>query len=314
MNTDQEKHTIAFYNLENFFDTRDDPTKLDDDFTPEGPKKWTKRRFKRKRKKLAEVIGSIGLNNSNKPPVLIGVSEVENSHVLDSLLDDEALKDIDYGYVHFDSKDERGIDTALLYHKKYFQVTSSEKLELIIANDDGKRDWTRDILYVKGKLNDEAVQVFVNHWPSRRDGAELTSPKREKAAETILHKINATKEGGANCIIMGDFNDDPNSKSIQILMDSGHFINPMKQLLSPDKGSANYKGKWSLFDQIILSHTFLNHQPDTHVFKEAGIFSPKLLKEWKGRFKGNPFRTFAGKKYLGGFSDHFPVYVILEKN
>ena len=309
----KQRYTIAFYNLENFFDTHDDPTKLDDDFTPKGPKKWTEKRFKKKRKKLAKVISEIGLEHSAYPPVLVGVAEVENSKVLESLLDDKALEDIDYGFVHFDSQDERGIDTALLYHKKHFKVDSAETVEVVVENESGERDWTRDILYVQGRLNGEEVQVFVNHWPSRRDGAELSSPKRERAAQTILQKIKTSDNGGDNCIIMGDFNDDPNSKSIKMLMDSGHFINPMKKLLSWDKGSANYKGKWSLFDQVIISHTFLNHEPNTHMFKKAGIFSPKLVKEWKGKYKGNPFRTYVGKKYLGGYSDHFPVYVILEK-
>ena len=309
-----ELNTIAFYNLENFFDTKDDPHKLDDDFTPKGFKKWTKKRYKKKRSKLAKVISLIGFEDTGKPPVLIGVAEVENKNVLDGLLSDEALEDIDYGYVHFDSPDERGIDTALLYHREHFEVTNAETITLIVENERGERDFTRDILYVEGKLNGESIHVFVNHWPSRRDGAELTSFKREKAAETILQRITSLKSQGENSIIMGDFNDDPNSKSINILMDSGHFINPMKQLLSRDKGSANYKGKWSLFDQIIISHTFLNHEPNTHTFKKAGIFSPKLIKEWKGRYRGNPFRTFAGKKYLGGYSDHFPVYIVLSKN
>lgn len=313
MAREQEKYTIAFYNLENFFDIKDDPYKLDDDFTPKGFKKWTRRRYKRKRGKLANAINAIGFEETGKPPILIGVSEVENSNVLNSLLADKSLRNIDYGYVHFDSPDERGIDTALIYHKGYFQVEASETIELIVENENGDRDFTRDILYVEGRLNGESIKVFVNHWPSRRDGADLTSPKRKKAAETIIKKVNTLKSLGENCIIMGDFNDGPNSDSIDTLMQSGYFINPMKKLLSPNIGSANYKGEWSLFDQIIISHTFLNHESNAHVYKRAGIFSPKLLKEWKGRYKGNPFRTFAGRKYLGGFSDHFPVFIIFEK-
>ena len=141
-----------------------------------------------------------------------------------------------------------------------------------------------------------------------------TNHKRIKAAELIIDKIIALDEGGHNCIIMGDFNDGPNSESIQRLMDTGYFINPMKKLLAPDKGSANYKGKWSLFDQIIVSHSFINHDKNTHSFKKADIFAPKFLKEWKGKYKGNPFRTFARGKYLGGYSDHFPVYVVFQLN
>ena len=195
-------------------------------------------------------------------------------------------------------------------------MISSQTIPLLITNDNGVRDFTRDILYVKGKLNNEEVHVFVNHWPSRRDGSDSTSYKRIEAAHTILKKLDelSVNEAITNVILMGDFNDDPNSKSIQTLMDSGRFLNPMQQLLSPVSGSANYKGEWGLFDQILISHSFLNYEKGTHSFKKAEIYNPKFLKEWKGKYKGNPFRTFAGKKYLGGYSDHFPVYIILKNN
>ena len=310
----EKLHSVAFYNLENFFDTIDDPYVLDDDFTPKGFKKWSPKKFDKKTKKLAKAISNIGRQETQKPPALVGVAEIENSGVFDKLLQAESLKAINYGYVHFDSPDERGIDTGLIYDKTYFVVDNSETLPLLIKNENGKRDFTRDVLYVKGRLNGEEIHVFVNHWPSRRDGAELTSYKREAAAKVVLQKMGALEKEGFNCIVMGDFNDDPNSKSIGLLMDSGHFINPMKKLLSPISGSANYKGEWSLFDQILVSHSFLNHEKNTHSFKKAAIFNPKLLKEWKGKYKGNPFRTYVGRKYLGGYSDHFPVYMILENN
>ena len=135
-----------------------------------------------------------------------------------------------------------------------------------------------------------------------------------KSQSSIHHAVKKIEEGFYNCIIMGDFNDDPNSESIQTLMGTKQFINPMKSLLSPVSGSANYKGSWSLFDQILISHSFLNYGLATHSFVKAAVFSPKFLKEWKGRYKGNPFRTFGGSKYLGGYSDHFPVYVVLEEH
>jgi predicted extracellular nuclease len=304
-------YTIAFYNLENFFDTKNDPHILDDDFTPKGFKKWTVKRFYKKAKKLGEVISQIGAEETKSSPVLIGIAEVENKNAINALLNTKSLKSIEYDYVHFDSPDERGIDTALIYHKDFFKVEFSESLQVLVNNTNGVRDFTRDILYVKGKLNGELVHVFVNHWPSRRDGAQKTSYKREKAAETLLQKITSLNNPGSNCIIMGDFNDDPNSKSIKKLMSTEFFINPMQKLLSPISGSANYKGEWSLFDQILISHSFLNHEEKTHVFKKAAIFSSKLVREWKGKYKGNPFRTFVGKKYIGGYSDHFPVYILL---
>ena len=217
---------------------------------------------------------------------------------------------------HFDSPDERGIDTGLIYHKDFFEVMEVETIPLYINNQNGERDLTRDILYVQGKLNGEELHIFVNHWPSRRDGADQTAYKRIEAAKTVLDKIDALQQedNQLNIVLMGDFNDDPNSESIKTLMSSGLFINPMQQLLSPNSGSANYKGEWSLFDQIILSHSFINYEEGTHSFKSAKVFAPDFLKEWKGKYKGNPYRTYAGKKYIGGYSDHFPVYTILKFN
>lgn len=316
MSDSEHLFTVAFYNLENYFDTTNDDHVLDDDFTPKGFKKWNDKKFYKKSNKLAKAIAHIGEGDVALPPVLLGVAEVENDGVLEKLLATDDLKAIDYDYVHFDSPDERGIDTGLIYHKKYFEVIEAETVPLLINSQNGQRDLTRDILYVKGLLNSEEIHVFVNHWPSRRDGAAQTAYKRIEAANTILQKVNSLKEETAelNVIIMGDFNDDPNSESIKTLMTSGLFINPMQKLLSPTSGSANYRGEWSLFDQIILSHSFLNFEKGTHSFKKAEVFSPEFLKEWKGKYKGNPYRTYAGKKYIGGYSDHFPVYAILKLN
>lgn len=307
---------IAFYNLENLFDTHDDPHTLDDDFTPKGFKKWRDGRYRSKIKKLGRAISKIGEEEGLHPPVLVGIAEVENDKVVEKLLGTKYLRDIPYDYVHFDSPDERGIDTGLIFNKDHFAVVQAETLPLLIEDGEGDRDYTRDILYVKGLLNGEGIHVFVNHWPSRRDGADETKYKRIEAANTILRKLTSINDSAENLnvMIMGDFNDDPNSESIETLLTSGYFINPMQKLLSPETGSANYKGKWSLFDQIILSHSFLNHEPGTHIFQQAAIFAPRFLKEWKGKYKGNPFRTFVGKKYIGGYSDHFPVYVVMRFN
>ncbi|WP_242535703.1 endonuclease/exonuclease/phosphatase family protein [[Muricauda] lutisoli] len=314
MRKKENRYTIAFYNLENFFDTKDDPYLLDDDFTPKGFKKWNRSKFWKKAKKIARAVSKIGLKDSGYPPVLVGMAEVENKGVIETLLQTKKLRNLNYGVIHFDSPDERGIDTALIYDKGHFSVLDAETIPLIVQNTDGERDLTRDILYVHGKLHKEEIHVFVNHWPSRRQGAEETSYKRIKAAEIMLQEIDEIKADQPNIIIMGDFNDDPNSESIQTLMNTGKFINPMQKLLSPTSGSANYRGEWSLFDQILISHSFLNYEKGTHSFVKAKIFSPRFLKQWKGRYRGNPFRTFAGSKYLGGYSDHFPVYIVLDDN
>ncbi len=310
-------YTVAFYNLENLFDTIDDPETLDDDFTPEGFKKWTPKRYKRKIYKLAKTISGIGNETSKTPPVLIGVAEVENADVMSDLIGAEHLNKINYGFVHYDSPDERGIDTALIYHKDFFEVLHSEPITLFVNNPNGVRDATRDILYVHGKLNGEVVHIFVNHWPSRRDGEQETDYKRIKAAETIKTFMGKVEEKyeNPNYIIMGDFNDDPNSASIQSLMALNTLYNPMDNLHMPFKrGSASYQREWSLFDQIIVSHNFLNHEKGTHSFAHANIFDEQFLTEYKGKFKGTPYRTYSGRKYIGGYSDHFPVYIQLKFN
>ena len=309
-------HTVAFYNLENLFDTIDDPDTLDDDFTPEGYKKWTPKRYRKKVNKLAKTISEIGLESTERPPALVGIAEVENEMVVQDLINAGPLRNIAYSYVHYDSPDERGIDTGLLYHKDYFEVLFSEPIPLLVYNLEGERDTTRDILYVHGKLNGEQVHVFVNHWPSRRDGDVATEYKRLEAAKTIKSKMAQieVQYQNPNYIIMGDFNDNPDSKSIQWLIKDTGLYNPMEKLGSPQRGSANYRRSWSLFDQIIVSHNFFNYSKGTHSFAHANIFDEHLLTEWKGKFKGTPFRTYAGRKYLGGYSDHFPVYIQLKYN
>ena len=313
---DTNLHTIAFYNLENLFDTIDDPETLDDDFTPDGPKKWTEKRYKKKLSKLAKTISGIGKETTQKPPALVGIAEVENEMVVQDLIGTGELSKIDYKYVHYDSPDERGIDTALLYHKDYFEVLFSEPIAVMVYGPNGERDTTRDILYVHGKLNGEEVHVFVNHWPSKRDGDVETDYKRVEAAQTVkktMEKIEM-EHRNPNYIIMGDFNDDPDALSIQTLMQDTNLYNPMQKLNSPERGSSNYRRSWSLFDQIIVSHNFFNYEKGTHSFAHANIFDDHLLTEWKGKYKGAPYRTYVGRKYIGGYSDHFPVYIQLKLN
>jgi predicted extracellular nuclease len=307
-------YTVAFYNLENLFDTKNDPLKLDDDFTPMGLKKWTYKRYSRKIKKLSKTIASLGVKGSNKFPALVGIAELENEAVIRDLITSRSLRKARYRYVHYNSPDERGIDTALLYHPKYFEVITSETIHLAVFNLDGNKDATRDILYVRGILNKEEVHVFVNHWPSRRSGEIETAYKRIKAAETIrsfMKKIELD-DPVPNYLVMGDFNDGPDAESIRRLLAESTLQNPMEKLLTDNRGSANYKATWSLFDQILFSNTFLTNEKGTHRFAHANIFDEHFLKEWQGNYKGNPFRTFVGKRYLGGFSDHFPVYIQLK--
>jgi len=183
----KELHTIAFYNLENLFDSKNDRNTLDDDFTPSGRKKWSKKRYRRKLFKLAKTISKLGSESTLAFPTLVGIAEVESETAIKDLIGSDPLKKIPYGYVHYDSPDERGIDTGLLYHKEYFQVISSEPISLFVHNERGVRDNTRDILYVHGKLNNEEVHLFVNHWPSRRSGDVETAYKRRGSGRGQLY-------------------------------------------------------------------------------------------------------------------------------
>ena len=306
-------YNIAFYNLENLFDIYDNPETLDDDFTPKGKKKWDAKRYHRKLKKLSSVISQIGTDISSTAPVIIGLAEVENMQVVADLINTEALQKYNYGIVHFDSSDERGIDVALLYQKKYFEFIAAESKTLYLHEEAGERDYTRDVLLVKGNLKGELTHFIVNHWPSRRKGTNETEQKRIEAAtlnQEIIAKINQEIDS-PKIIIMGDFNDNPTSTSIKQHLVTQEFYNPFESILDKGRGSLKYNDDWYLFDQIILSRNFFIEQNTQHVFKQAEIFDEHFLKEWKGKRKGNPFRTYIGKWHQGGFSDHFPVYVTL---
>ena len=309
-------YTIAFYNLENLFDTKNDPKILDDDFTPKGKKNWSPKRYKNKIKKLGNVITQLGTKKSYHTPAIVGVVEVENDTVLKDLVNTSTLKNHNYSFVHYDSPDERGIDVALLYKKELFELISSKTFPLYVNGSDGVRDYTRDVLLVKGNLNGELIHVLVNHWPSRRSGFDETEAKRIKAAQFVyeIAKNITTETPNSKIIIMGDFNDDPTSTSVKDHLVNDTFYNPMERLINTGNGTLNYKGTWHLFDQIIFSKNFFNLEKNTHTFKYAEVFDKHFLKEWKGKYKGNPFRTYIGKWYQGGFSDHFPVHVYLKKN
>ena len=307
--------TIAFYNLENLFDIYNDGQTNDDDFLPTSVKKWTKKRYQKKIYKLGSAISKIGFESTNKPPALVGLAEVENDLVLKDLIQSEELAIYNYGFVHYDSNDERGIDVALLYDKNEFNIESSETFTVYLEAPNGERDFTRDILLVSGLLDGDLIHVIVNHWPSRHEGEDETSYKRTIASEKVLEIIAKLKMQYdiPKIIVIGDFNDNPNNESIKLLSNNANLNNVTEALWSYQRGTESHDFQWNLFDQILLSENFMNSNQMGYQFESADIFDDKFMTQFHGKYQGQPFRTYVGKKYMGGFSDHFPVYAILKK-
>lgn len=317
-------HTIAFYNLENLFDTKNDSLIFDDDRTPTGKDAWTEDRYQRKIANLSKVLSEIGTDLSTASPAIIGVCEVENQQVLLDLVHHPNLLKKDYGIVHFDSPDERGIDVALLYNKALFIPISFASHRLLLTSEDGKRDYTRDQLIVEGMLDGEKMYFLVNHWPSRSGGELRSRPYRLAAAALNKHIIDSIQrlDATAKVIGMGDLNDDPTSPSLKKVLgvreksknpDKLYLYGPMEKMFRKGMGSLAYRDNWNLFDQMYLTSNFLSATKDHYSFWKAGIFSPSYLMDPKGKYKGYPLRTYAGGTYVGGYSDHFPVYLYLIK-
>ncbi|WP_111307759.1 endonuclease/exonuclease/phosphatase family protein [Confluentibacter sediminis] len=308
--------TIAFYNCENLFDVYDDKRTNDNDYLPTSIKKWTRPRYENKLRKLSFAISNIGKTETGKPPAIVGLAEVENAKVVKDLIAFKHLKDYDYRYIHYNSLDARGIDVALIYDKTAFEVLHSETFTINLVDVlDGTLDFTRDILLVSGLLDGEKIHVIVNHWSSRREGEKETEHKRMTSANKVTEIITSLrqKDVHAKIVVMGDFNDDPSSNSIKHLVETNQLYNATETLRSFSRGSANHFRQWNLFDQIIFSTNFFETSNNALEFYQANIFDADFLKQFNGRFKGTPFRTYAGKKYIGGYSDHFPVYAIFKK-
>ena len=311
---------MAFYNLENLFDTINDVNK-NDEASPIMEIKFNRGEiFKQKVSNMAKVISEIGLDVTKRPPSIVGICEVENRSVVEALISDEKLKKYNYGIVHYDSPDNRGIDVGMIYNKDAFSVENSNSHEVYITdNNSSKRRNTRDQLVVSGYLDGELMHIIVNHWPSR--GADET--KRIAAAKVNNSIIDSLRYIYKNpkIITMGDFNDDPFDKSIKKIIGAKKEIkntgnkdmfNPYEEILV-DKGIGTnaYRDKWQLFDQIILSKPFLKKDYKDYQLYKAGVFNKSYLINKKGKFKGYPYRSFSYGTFTGGYSDHLPPYIFL---
>jgi hypothetical protein len=344
-------HTVAFYNFENLFDTINDPKIIDEEWLPNGAQNWTSKKYNQKLENLARVLSEIGtgsIQDKKNPnsPTLIGGAEIENRGVLEDLIKQPKLAVSDYGIVHFDSPDHRGIDVALLYQKKHFKVTSAINIPLIIykkqlnlsakkknevddASDDksevelnSERVYTRDQLLVTGFLDGEEVNVIVNHWPSRSGGEKKSSPFREAAGALnrkiidSLVKINPN----AKIITMGDLNDGSYNRSVKValgaklkkteLTAAGDIYNPFEQMAIEGNASLFYRDAGDIFDQIMVSQQFTLPEYNSFRYWKAGIYNMPYMIQTTGQYKGYPLRHSINEV---GFSDHFPVYIYLIK-
>ena len=322
----QEKFTvacIAFYNLENLFDTIDSPDTDDFEFLPNGTNLYNTEVYYDKLGKLSRVLGEIGTQHTPDGAALIGVSEIENITVLEDLVKQPAIASRGYKIIHKDSRDGRGVDVALLYQPKYFTPLNTCFYPLKTNTEDEEVRYSRDILIATGLLNGEPIAVSVNHWPSRRGGEQTTAWLRNKAAawnKKLLDSI-ATNLNIEKAFIMGDLNDDPVSESIKKILVTGRDIekldedemyNPFEAFYRKGLGTTAYQDAWSLFDQIIVSHEAATAK-DGYRFYKAFVFNPEYLTQKSGTFKGYPLRTYANGIYAGGYSDHFPVYILVVK-
>ncbi len=308
---------MMFYNVENFFDTEDDPTTNDNQFTPEGEMHWTKSRYIDKRNAIFRVIANVG---EWEPPALIGLCEVENRKVLDDLIKNTPLMKYPYRLVHKDSPDQRGIDVALFYREDYLKLIAQEFIRIRFS-DNRKR--TRDILYATmlTKSND-TLHVFVNHWPSRSRGQRTSESARILAASLLRSKVDSIFRCNpvANIVITGDLNDGPLDKSVlrelKSLTDSSQskssaLFNLTAYKTKEETGTIKFQGKWSVFDQMIVSGGMLypgarlkTNVGQCHIFRAGYLLEPDV------RYSGvKPFRTYIGPRYNKGFSDHLPVYL-----
>ena len=312
--------TVAFYNLENLFDTINTPGVIDEEFTPDGAKSWTGKNYWDKQQNLAKVLSEIGRDLNPDGPAIIGVAEIENILVLEDLVNMPAIADRQYQIVHYDSPDARGVDVAMFYSPRHFRLLKSRAIPVNFNNTEGRPLKTRDILYSKGILAGDTVHVFVNHWPSRRGGESASRPLRSGCAAIVRSVVDSIRSESpmAKVIVMGDLNDDPINESVYKVLEAkpdrkkilpDQFYNPFYNFYKKGQGSNAYQDAWSLFDQIMISYGFVSTDATGFTFYQAGIYNPPYMQQKSGRYKGYPFRTFDGDTYISGYSDHYPTYI-----
>lgn len=321
-------YSVVFYNLENLFDTIKSPGIYDEEFTPSGPKAWNSAKYWKKIANIEQVFYTMAGTFKSYPSV-IGVVEIENRNVLEDVVAAPKLQRANYQIVHYDSPDARGVDVGLLYRPDQFKYEGSSPIKLNFPEDPDFK--TRDILLAWGTMDGEKICFFVCHWPSRLGGQAASEPKRVAAARTVKHAVDSllALRPDTRIVIMGDMNDDPTNKSLsQVLGATGKIadlkpeglFNPFFPMFKAGFGTLAYQDGWSLFDNIVVSGNFLDskagglklYKPEKNKYY-GNIFDRPFLRQATGQFKNYPLRTFVGNSFQGGYSDHFPVYIFIEK-
>lgn len=294
---------VMCWNVENYFDTYDDPDTADDEFTPRGEKFWSKKRFLAKRNAISKTILSVR-DAYGEYPFLVGLVEVENSYVLKELVTDTPLAKLDYQYIHRDSYDPRGIECALLYRETCFTPLEVRNIEVERVYYDKP---LRHILYVKGleRVSGDTLHIFVNHWSSKLGGEKHSAPNRLASALKVVRLADSiavsNPENQPNIIIMGDLNDICHSEPLNALKLAGVPLFVLSEGFDPQKeGTTKYKGEWELIDHFVVSESLSRYT--------MGIYTPEFLLQRDNQYISmKPYRTYSGPKYLGGVSDHLPI-------
>ncbi|MBO7262167.1 MAG: endonuclease/exonuclease/phosphatase family protein [Alistipes sp.] len=319
-------YMVAFWNFENLFDIYDDPETHDEEFTPEGVKKWNEVKYQKKLSNMERVIFDMAAINKDYP-VVIGLSEIENRSVLEDFVNQPKLKGAKYRICHFDSPDARGVDVAFLYRADVFKLEGSDNIKLNVPELPNFR--TRDLVVMWGTIEGEPFYFLVSHWPSRLGGKEASQFKRDACArqireikDSLLQANPATK-----VVVMGDFNDDATDASLVKIMgakgklkelQTGDFFNPYYQMLKAGLGTLAYQDSWNLFDNICVTENLVNGTyGKLRLIKGkkfyGNIFTRPYMLQQEGQYKGYPLRTFVTNNFQNGFSDHFPVYIYIGK-
>ena len=319
-------YMVAFWNFENLFDIYNDPETHDDEFTPEGIKKWNETKYQKKLYNLERVIFDMAAINKDYP-IVIGVSEIENRSVLEDLVSQPKLKGAKYRVCHYDSPDARGVDVAFLYRADVFKLEGSDNIKLNVPELPNFR--TRDLVVMWGTIEGEPFYFLVSHWPSRLGGKEASQFKRDACAKQIREIKDSLLQANpaTKVVVMGDFNDDATDASLTKVMgakgkikelQTGDFFNPYYQMLKAGLGTLAYQDSWNLFDNICVTENLVNGTyGNLRLIKGkkfyGNIFTRPYMLQQEGQYKGYPLLTFVTNNFQNGFSDHVPVYIYIGK-